>query len=225
MDLLKEYKCLYEQWREEFNKKNLAVLPQNQFLKYKKFYEFIDNFEVEDDDHLKKQILETYKDNICFMFKDILKMREAKIINSALNLREIDMDNIYEAEKLLFQNMVASIKGYQKVKSLSIYENNEKLYFPEIKPQPKEIEMERPENPIESLQTQENMREEISVQVQIEQKEINYSIVRFIKDTPSLVGIDLLHYGPFKKEDIANIPFKNAEILVNEKFAEYIDLS
>ncbi|MBD3213650.1 MAG: hypothetical protein GF311_13660 [Candidatus Lokiarchaeota archaeon] len=225
MDLLKEYKRLYEQWREEFNKKSLAILPQNQFLQYKKFYEFIDNFEIEDDDHLKKQILEKYKDNVCFMFKDLLKMREAKIINSALNLREIDMDNIYEAEKLLFQNLVASIKGYQKVKSLSIYENNEKLYFPEITPQLKEIETKRSENPLEQIQTDENIAEETSVQAKMEQEEINYSIVRFIKDTPSLVGIDLLHYGPFKKEDIANIPFKNAKILVNEKFAEYIDLS
>jgi DNA replication initiation complex subunit (GINS family) len=40
-----------------------------------------------------------------------------------------------------------------------------------------------------------------------------------------LVGIDLINYGPFKKEDIANLPYENAKILLSEKFAEKIDLS
>ncbi|MFX0106178.1 MAG: hypothetical protein ACFE75_11910, partial [Candidatus Hodarchaeota archaeon] len=43
--------------------------------------------------------------------------------------------------------------------------------------------------------------------------------------TPPLVGVDLINYGPFEKEDIANIPQKNAKILIYEKFAEEIDLS
>ena len=54
---------------------------------------------------------------------------------------------------------------------------------------------------------------------------INYQMIRFIEQTPPLVGIDLINYGPFMKEEIANIPLKNAQILVNERFAEFIEIN
>jgi len=57
-----------------------------------------------------------------------------------------------------------------------------------------------------------------------EEIDYNYTLIRFLKKTPPLVGIDLLNYGPFEKEDIANVPLKNANILLNEKTAEKIEI-
>jgi DNA replication initiation complex subunit (GINS family) len=50
-----------------------------------------------------------------------------------------------------------------------------------------------------------------------------YTLIRFINKAPPLVGLDLKSYGPFEENDIANIPFQNAIILINEKYAEKID--
>ena len=55
--------------------------------------------------------------------------------------------------------------------------------------------------------------------------EYDYTLIRIIKETPELIGLDLKIYGPFQKEDIVNLPRKNARILVNEKFAEYFEVS
>lgn len=49
-------------------------------------------------------------------------------------------------------------------------------------------------------------------------------ILRFLEDTPAIVGIDLKTYGPFKKEDVASLPVENAKILVQRGLAKDISL-
>jgi DNA replication factor GINS len=41
-------------------------------------------------------------------------------------------------------------------------------------------------------------------------------LIRFIKDVPSIIGVDLKTHGPFLKEDIAKLPFENAESLIRQ---------
>ncbi|MFX0011673.1 MAG: hypothetical protein ACFE9R_15275, partial [Candidatus Hermodarchaeota archaeon] len=74
--------------------------------------------------------------------------------------------------------------------------------------------------------------EEVIVPTEIEQKidkpaekyiDYHYTLIRFINKAPPLVGLDLKNYGPFEENDIANIPFQNAIILINEKYAEKIE--
>lgn len=41
-------------------------------------------------------------------------------------------------------------------------------------------------------------------------------LVRFVKDLPAIIGVDLKTHGPFKAEDIASLPFENAESLIRQ---------
>lgn len=41
-------------------------------------------------------------------------------------------------------------------------------------------------------------------------------MVRFVKDVPSIIGVDLKTHGPFNKEDIAKLPHENAESLIRQ---------
>ncbi len=41
-------------------------------------------------------------------------------------------------------------------------------------------------------------------------------MVRFIKDLPAIIGVDLKTHGPFKAEDVASLPFENAESLIRQ---------
>jgi len=47
-------------------------------------------------------------------------------------------------------------------------------------------------------------------------------LVRFLQDISSFVGVDLESYGPFKREDIANLPRENAEALIKQGLAKPI---
>ncbi len=41
-------------------------------------------------------------------------------------------------------------------------------------------------------------------------------LLRFVKDIPSIIGVDLKTHGPFLKEDGAVLPYENAESLIRQ---------
>ena len=47
-------------------------------------------------------------------------------------------------------------------------------------------------------------------------------VLRFLKDVDEIVGVDLEKYGPFKPEDIATLPYENAQALITKKAATKI---
>ena len=44
--------------------------------------------------------------------------------------------------------------------------------------------------------------------------------VKFLTPFPSIIGSDMVHYGPFKEGDVADMPIDNAKVLVEEEAAE-----
>lgn len=46
-----------------------------------------------------------------------------------------------------------------------------------------------------------------------------YVLVRFVRDVPSIIGVDLKAYGPFHAEDVARLPRENATSLVRQSSA------
>jgi DNA replication factor GINS len=48
-------------------------------------------------------------------------------------------------------------------------------------------------------------------------------IIRFMESTDQFMGIDMAKYGPFKKEDVAILPFENARSLIERKVAVEIN--
>ena len=53
----------------------------------------------------------------------------------------------------------------------------------------------------------------------LKEKQSKYTTVKFLNDAPSMVGNDLVKYGPFVKEEIATIPLENAQTLITENLA------
>ena len=47
-------------------------------------------------------------------------------------------------------------------------------------------------------------------------------VIRFLNDVDEIVGADLEKYGPFKAEDIATIPYENAQALIARNAATKI---
>lgn len=221
MDLKIDYEKLYQQWLEEFQQTNLTELNQELFNYYKEILNFINNYEEENLSELKDHLLKSYKDNLNFLFNDFLKLRELKIINSALALKEINLNNVIEAEKLLYQNLVSAIKGFKKVKTLSLFEGENKINLEDLIESEINIKKSSAETSLSNKKEETIASESYEA---IDKEKIGYTLVRFLKKTPPLVGIDLINHGPFEKEDIANIPHKNAKILIYEKFAEKIEL-
>ena len=49
-------------------------------------------------------------------------------------------------------------------------------------------------------------------------------VVRFLKEVDEIVGADLEKYGPFKVEDIATVPYENAQALIAKSAATKVHL-
>ncbi len=219
MDLKKEYEQLYQHWLNEFQQIDLTQLTEDLFNKYQHLINKINNFRLNNKEKIKDRIINSYKDNFNFLFNDFLKIREIKILNSALALQEIDLNDLIEAERLFYQNLVSAIKGFKKVKAISIFEDS---FDKEIK-QIQKTQVKELENAEEINQEIVNLISDTNFKGKDDQ--YNYTLIRFLKKTPALVGIDLINYGPFEKEDITFLPYKNAKIILSEKFAEKIELS
>ena len=44
-------------------------------------------------------------------------------------------------------------------------------------------------------------------------------VIRFLQGIDEIIGVDLEKYGPFKTEDIATIPYENAQALISKNIA------
>ncbi|MHA1986869.1 MAG: DNA replication complex subunit Gins51 [Promethearchaeota archaeon] len=222
IDLKKDYEKLYQHWLSEFQQTELTVLNKEIFEEYKKIINYVNNLHEDVKNNLRFDVFESYKQNLNYLFDDLFKIREKKILNSALSLKEIELNNIIEAEKLLYQNLVSSIKGYKKVKAVSIFQEDKDLKRDELSTDITETTREIEDSEV-ILKKKDNASPKTTVEEPKEQ--IDFILLRFLKETPPLVGIDLLNYGPFEKENIAFIPSQNANILILEKFAEKIEVS
>ena len=74
----------------------------------------------------------------------------------------------------------------------------------------------------ESFQIKSDMEEDLVKPVS---GSSNLVVIRILQDIEEeIVGIDLKNYGPFKKEDIATIPEKNAMLLIEKNVAMPVKL-
>ncbi len=229
MDLKKDYDRLYQHWLKEFEQTELTHLTQEIFDNYKKSISYITQYQIEEKPVVELSLFNSYKKRFTYLFNDFLKIREVKILNFALSLRDIDLNDVIEAEKLFFQNLVSTIKGYKKLKKLALYEDQKPLELEEILVDDEKLDNIPPlkESTGEySIETSNNAQlETVENNQPYKENKYNYMLIRFNEPSPPLVGIDLFNYGPFQVNDISNMPYKNAKILIYEKIAEKIEQS
>jgi len=229
MNLKTDYQNLYQHWLKEFEQSELTLLTQENFEYYGKNVDYITKLELEGKQDIENQLLKSYKYGFKYLFNDFLKIREVKILNASLILQEIDYNNVIEAEKLFYQNLISAIKGFKKLKTLVLYEEEEPIELDKVLgDEVVSVEPSRVETPEEevSKSTEIDMIQDTSEYSQSEHVvQYKYTLIRFNKPSPPLVGIDLINYGPFQENDIANMPYKNAKILIYEKIAEKIDIT
>jgi DNA replication factor GINS len=48
--------------------------------------------------------------------------------------------------------------------------------------------------------------------------------LRFLKDIPAIVGVDMKTYGPFLAEDVGSVHIENAKILIKKGLAEAVEV-
>lgn len=227
MDLKKDYREFYKRWVQEIETEKITKFSEEDYLKITDLLKTITDLPLTDKNPVKTRLIEGYRNNISYMLEDFLSVRKMKIVNSAMMMKEIDLNILIDPEKLLYQNLVSAFKGFQKMNSQlqsGISINLRHLQRGTVSNGLESGQNEQIDSEIAAdsdIQTSRKIESAISK----EPLGYDYTLIRILKDTPELVGFDLKVYGPFQKEDVVNIPEKNAKILVTEKFAERYEVS
>jgi len=50
-------------------------------------------------------------------------------------------------------------------------------------------------------------------------------VLRFVREIPAIVGVDMKTYGPFRAEDVAALPVENAKVLVKQGVAVEVEVA
>lgn len=160
----------------------------------------------------ERQKAEKQLQNVKKIIKDIYERREKKIIEAALDSSRmfsgvIDRSALLEEEKKLFDSVLEVLNNFRKGILFSLIEAKQ-IDIKNEKTEEK-AEEERKHTDTEKKQTEEVKKETM--------------MIRFLHPVPKFIGKSLEEYGPFDKEDVANIPSELAELLVKKERAETIE--
>lgn len=198
------YETLYEILRKEKSFSELQNLDKN-------FFQNVVNYIKEKSDILESQrkktsifasveIIKTQKqlENIKKILKELYERRENKIVQIALfssrTSQKKESLSLLEEENKFYQKLENIFSNYRKDILLKLLSKK----LPKIE-EPKDIK--------------------------IENKERNKTkLVRFLHSLPKFVGENLNIYGPFEAEDISNLPYRIAKVLIKKRRAQEIKI-
>jgi hypothetical protein len=121
--------------------------------------------------------------NLEFMLKDLLMLRRSKIVRAALTQTR-PLGELTLSEEELYNRLVRGIDGHLE----SVNESLAGMPSP----------------------TPKRLRKEAGASEEYD--EVDYILVKFVTTIEdAFLGMDEATYGPFKKQDLARIPFDNAK--------------
>ncbi len=198
------YETLYEILRREKFRKELQPLDKTFFKNVTQYIN--EKTSILNSQESKSSIfssLETQKtrrqlENIQRILKELYERRESKIIQIALFASRTQQAKetaaMLEEEKSLYNNILSTLNTHRTSILLNILSAKE----------PK-IEQLSQSKPLKS-----------------EKEENTTKLIRLTHEVPKFVGSDMNNYGPFEKEDMANLPMEIANLLIKNKRAESI---
>lgn len=174
-----------------------------------------DIFVVEERERAEKQM-----QNIRRILKEFYERREKKIINMAIDASRtsaniIDAASFLPHEKRMYDMVMETLSLFRRGILANVLEAK-KIYVEDIK---KELR-EKAEKLEESKCTEDTSQASSSPDLS---NPFSISMIRFTGAVPKFVGENLEEYGPFEKDDIANLPKIIAEIIVSNGRAEYLN--
>lgn len=151
----------------------------------------------------KKTLLEREREERPKFFNETLERTRKQLENARAMLRELFM---IRERKVVELALIASKAGISKTDMKSMLENEKELF---------EAVLEKIKGCDEKF---------ISIVEGIEKIKDEHILVKFKAEIPKFVDLRGHELGPFKQEDVANLPEKLAKALIKSKTVEVVDI-
>ena len=196
------YELLYDALRMEKQRVELQKLDPEFYINITRYIEekkdILQSQENKDSVFTNTEVQKTRKqiENIQKILKELYERREAKIIELALiatksnHTNTADKESMLKEERTFYKDALYLLSNYRDNTLLSILSGKEII----TKEEPKGLK-------------EENMPPTTTKQL------------KFLASVPTFVGTDLNVYGPFEKENLAEIPLDVANLLIKTKKA------
>jgi DNA replication factor GINS len=192
------YNELYVAWRREVDDSSLGGLPSDFYVKIVDYLKKItEENKLQEKKSLKILLLEHESQHVQRMLEELLRLRYEKLLKVITETKKVPINLLASEEAKMCESFFAFTEAYQKFSSSL-------LLGQEIRREP----VVEPEKPI--------------LKTEVPHKRVP---LRFSKNVPSIIGVDMKPYGPFMAEDVASVPVENAKILVKQGLAVQVDLA
>ncbi len=151
---------------------------------------------------------EKHRKHLTKLITDIYNRRENKIILQAIRAQRADIKppaNITTKEMEIYNEIVGTLAKHRQ-KNL-------------VRPDIKEKDKGKNKELNKKLEHEKKVKEDNKNNNKNKNKKIK---IRILKTLPSIIGSDLKHYGPFKEDDLIEMPAVNARVLIDTESAEEV---
>lgn len=223
------YEDIYELLRAEKYSTDLQPLKPQDLIKIKEYFALKEEMLKKQksssvfSDRSKQDKIMVEIDNAWRALRDLYERREKKIINRSLfssRTKLKDSTNMLATEEKLYSILIDLLKR----NSVEFFENfGIKLkYEAEDSGQKEEPKGLKEEKEVAVKTADEANLVASSEADKIVEAKSNQKLIRFTESVSELVGTDLQAYGPFEKEDVANLPEELADLLLKQNKAKEI---
>jgi len=195
------YNQLYAAWQREIDAPTLGALPLDFYVKIGEYLRRIkEEDKVLDKKSVKMNLLLHESANVERMLKELFEARYRKLIKNVTKNQKAPVGLLTVEESRMVEIFADFTKTYRKFADDLIQG--------------------------QSTQKAESDMAPIRVVVKTDTAPVfKRSTVRFLKSIPAIMGADMKSYGPFVAEDVASLPPQNAQILVKQGLAVFVEVS
>lgn len=208
-DVTITFETLYDTLRREKNIDELQEMNKEFFVQVVDYLRekqaIVENSSQQESlfGHEDKRQTRLQIDNVKRILRELYDLREKKIINLARDVSRtgtnlVNEKAFLEEEKIMYEKLLSTLNTFR----VGILANL-------LISKPPEIMLKSEEEPK-------------TLKREIENQAVN-RLLRFIEPVQEFVGPDLASFGPFKKDDIAALPAKVAQVLLNRGSAELVN--
>jgi DNA replication initiation complex subunit (GINS family) len=195
------YTELYSAWRREIDDASLGGLPPDFYAKIADYLKRInEDSGLLDKKSVKVNLLDRETQNVKRMLEELLWARFKKLVKTITQNQTLPSELLTVEEAKMCESFVNFSGAYRKFSEGLMQGQNVKV----------EAQTVRAE-----VQT-------VKVDAEVSRKRVT---LRFTKNTPAIIGLDMKTYGPFMVEDVASLPAENAKIFVKQGLAVLVEVS
>lgn len=213
------YNELFAAWQFETENSELGRLPSDFYTRLADYLQIIsEKSKLASEKSLNVNLMNREAVNVKRMVEELLSTRYRKIAKRIIKGQVVPLETLVTEEVQLCNNLSSSADAYNKFASVLLSGQSCAINMSSYS-----VNVDTASNDVTTASSASTIAASASAVSSVPAVKTERVVVRFLKQVPAIIGIDMKTYGPFMVEDVASVPKSNAKILVRQSLAKMIE--